>query len=778
MATLAAAQARPASATAPLASPGALRLAAFAALALFGAAHWGALVAPGAGGAMTGMVAAGAAAGAVLLGVSRGLRADVRTARGVARLVLLGAVVLGLLALVFLAAGVPAGLVVDPRDWDVLVSGLADGISSTPGITVPYRGADEWTRTAVLIGGTALVALAAGLAFWPRRGRSLGLHKTAAVALGALYAVPVVQHGPDSPYLDGVVFCVLLAGFLWLETLRADRLLAAGACLLVATVLGAVVAPRLDAGAPWLDYESLAERLEPTKALAFSWDHGYGPLRWPRDGREILRVRARSAAYWKADDLDAFDGVRWLDSGSVDPAQPDERPGPASWTQTITVVDRGLLSQSFVGAGTTLGIDKGPHHVETAPGHFEVLGGPLRPGSSYQARVYTPRPTDAQLRRAPPPGSKGPGSRYANVTLPVRDGVTVTDPGSGVVLAARRAVVSFPRFGTDASPQVLWRGGIPLRPRDRDAVLRNTPYAPMLALARRLRADSISPYDFVQRVRARVMEGALYDENVSGAGLPLERFLFDDRRGYCQHFSGAMALLLRMGGIPARVATGFSPGVFNTRRKEFSVKDTDAHSWVEAWFEGLGWVTFDPTPSASPARSQQDDRSSGASSFGPGPPVRGSNVPGDRPFEQGDLGATRAPATDEGFDWRVPLVGALLAVLLGVVVVRVTRAGRLPGPPLAPELAELQRALHRSGRTPAHGTTLTRLEALLGGPRDGGAGAYLRSLRRQRFEGDGAPGPTSAERRALRRRLGEGLGPRGRLRAWWALPPRVRPRRR
>ncbi len=771
MGALAAAQARPAAATAPLAAPGRLRLAAFAALALYGAAHWGDLVAPGAGGAMAGMVAAASAVGAVALALTG------RLARA-ARAVVLGVLVLILLALAFLTAGAPAGLVVDPRDWDVLASGLSQGISSTPGITVPYRGADEWTRTAVLIGGTTLVALAAGLAFWPRRGRALGLHRTAAIALGALYAVPVVQHGPDNPYLDGAVFCVLLAGFMWLETLRADRLPVAGACLLVVTVLGAVVAPRLDAVAPWLDYESLAEKLEHTKALSYSWDHGYGPLDWPRDGREILRVKARSAAYWKADDLDAFDGVRWLDSGSVDPAQPDERPRPGPWTQTITVVDRGLLSQSFVGAGTTLDIERGPHHVETGPGHFEVLGAPLRPGSSYRARVYTPRPTDAQLRRAPAPRAGGPGARYANVTLPVRRGLTVTDPRSGVVLPARRAVVYFPRFGADGPPEVFWRGGIPLRQRDRDAVLNGTPYAPALALARRLRAESTTPYDFVQRVRARVMDGALYDENVRADGLPLERFLFDDRRGYCQHFSGAMALLLRMGGIPARVATGFSPGSFDAKRKEFSVKDTDAHSWVEAWFEGLGWITFDPTPAASPARSQQDDSSSGPSSFAPRPPLRAPGRAGDRPFAPGDPGAGRASSTDAGFDWRAPLIGVVLAAVLAVAVVRLVRAGRLPGGPLAPELAELQRALHRSGRTPAGGTTLTRLEALLGGARDPGAGGYLRAVRGQRFGGEGAPGPTVAERRALRRRLGDGLGLRGRLLAWWALPPRVRLRRR
>jgi transglutaminase-like putative cysteine protease len=753
---------------APVASPRVLRLVAFAALAWYGAAHWGGLVSPGAGGAMLGMVAAAAAAGAAMLAVPARIGPAARVAVPVALVVVL-------LALALVAAGAPVGVVVDPRDWDVLVSGLSEGISSTPGITVPYRGVDEWTRTAILAGGTALVALAAALAFWPRRDDGPGLHRSATVALVALYAVPVVQHGPDAPYLDGIVFCVLLTAFLWLETLRADRLPVAGACLLAATLLGALVAPRLDAGTPWVDYESLAEKLEPTKAATFNWNHSYGPLHWPRDGREILRIKARTAAYWKVEDLDTFDGVRWVDSGSVDPARLERAPRNERWTQTITVIDRGLRSTAFVGAGTTLAIPRGPHNVETGPGHFETIGHELAPGSSYEALVDAPKPSATQLRRAPDPRPDGLGGRYLDVSVPTSDGLTVTDPASGVELPAENVVLRFPAYGSDDPLQVLWRNALPLGAQDREAVVRATPYAPMIALAQRLRRESTGPADFVERVRARVMENATYDENVRGGGFPLERFMFDDRRGYCQHFSGAMALMLRMGGIPARVSTGFSPGVLDSKRKQYTVKDTDAHSWVEAWFEGLGWVTFDPTPSASPARAQQDDRAPHGADAG-----RPNNLPavqsGDRPSFPGDRGAVRARAESDSFDWRLPAAGAVLVILLGLGSVRLVRAGRLPGGPLAPELAELQRALHRSGRTPAGGTTLARLESLLGD--DGGAGGYLRAVRRQRFAGAGAPGPTRAERRALRRRLGDGLGLGGRVRAWWALPPRVRGSRR
>ena len=63
-----------------------------------------------------------------------------------------------------------------------------------------------------------------------------------------------------------------------------------------------------------------------------------------------------------------------------------------------------------------------------------------------------------------------------------------------------------------------------------------------------------------------------------------------------------MALLLRMGGVPARVATGFTTGAYDQNTKSWLVTDVDAHAWVEAWFPHYGWVTFDPTPAAAPAR--------------------------------------------------------------------------------------------------------------------------------------------------------------------------------
>ena len=97
-------------------------------------------------------------------------------------------------------------------------------------------------------------------------------------------------------------------------------------------------------------------------------------------------------------------------------------------------------------------------------------------------------------------------------------------------------------------------------------------------------------------------DGFTYNENPALTRYPLETFLFASRVGYCQQFSGAMALLLRMGGVPARVAAGFTSGTYDRSSHQWVVTDRDAHAWVEAWFPKYGWVRFDPTPVSAPAR--------------------------------------------------------------------------------------------------------------------------------------------------------------------------------
>ena len=743
------------------AHPERARLGAFAALGLFAGLHWGALIQPAQGGDMLlSLIFALAGAAALIAIPSDAPDWQQRTAAGVVAFVLF--------VLALLVAGVPLRML-GPRGWDELVAGMSQGISSTPAITVPYRGVDEWVRTAILSGGTALLALAALLAFWPRRAvaGAGGYPVAAAVALGTLYVVPIVEHGPDTPYFDGAIFCILLAAFLWLERVRSEQLALAVTCVVPTATVGAIIAPRLDSTRPWFNYEAFAEKLEPKKAEAFSWTHSYGPLTWPRDGREMLRIKATVPAYWKAANLDQFDGVRWREAPPSRDALVEARQN-RRWIQTIKVVDRGLRSTQFVGAGNVQAILPGSSRLALpqSDGTFVTSTKPLRPGDSYQALVYIPHPSDAQLRRS---AAKYPGytQDFLELRVPLQGAsIGKKDLGSGRPLG-RTAEIRFAPYGTDAGAGVVWPSGVGVE-QDGDSVLADSAYAQLYALTQEIRRTTKTPYEFVQAVQNRVQAGTTYDERPPQRRYPLAAFLFDTKTGYCQQFSGVMALMLRMGGVPARVASGFSPGSYNSERKDYVVRDTDAHSWVEAYFAPYGWITFDPTPAASPASSQLDDGGTSANGGPTLPPNFGGRLgqSGDRPFAPGDPGADIAP-TDSGGGWKLPVgagLVALMALLGGVTLWR----RRTPFATISPELAELQRALHRSGRDPAPDVTLARLEGLLGGSE--AAAAYVRAVRDRRYSRTAAD-PTWAQRRALRRQLGSGLGLRGALRAWWALPP-------
>lgn len=130
-------------------------------------------------------------------------------------------------------------------------------------------------------------------------------------------------------------------------------------------------------------------------------------------------------------------------------------------------------------------------------------------------------------------------------------------------------------------------------------------------LGKRLVAGESSRYDAAIAVRRYLQENYKYQLNSKlppeGADF-VDRFLFEDRIGYCDHFSTAMVVLLRSGGIPARWVKGFAPGepAANSDKHElvtagqelqrYTVTYADAHSWVEVYFSGSGWVPFDPTP--------------------------------------------------------------------------------------------------------------------------------------------------------------------------------------
>jgi hypothetical protein len=77
---------------------------------------------------------------------------------------------------------------------------------------------------------------------------------------------------------------------------------------------------------------------------------------------------------------------------------------------------------------------------------------------------------------------------------------------------------------------------------------------------------------------------------------PVGEFLFRRKQGHCEYFASAMAVMLRTLGIPSRMVTGFRGAEFNDLNSTYIVRASSAHTWVEAYFAGAGWVSFDPTP--------------------------------------------------------------------------------------------------------------------------------------------------------------------------------------
>ena len=110
-------------------------------------------------------------------------------------------------------------------------------------------------------------------------------------------------------------------------------------------------------------------------------------------------------------------------------------------------------------------------------------------------------------------------------------------------------------------------------------------------------------YDAARAVESHLRDKYGYSlEMKAGGADPLADFLFNVKQGHCEYFATAMAVMLRTQGVATRLVNGFLPGEYNEASGAFTVRQSDAHSWVEVYFpETKSWVTFDPTPSAGRA---------------------------------------------------------------------------------------------------------------------------------------------------------------------------------
>ncbi|MHB8533415.1 MAG: transglutaminase domain-containing protein [Solirubrobacteraceae bacterium] len=678
------------------------------------------------------------------------------------------------LVLALLAVGVPAQLLA-PDGWVALGRHVGHGVGALGPWLWPYTGHDPWAARAVLLVLPVVLTVAAALCFWPARtGRSGGARRGAALLLlVALYLAGVANTAAHLDGLRGLVLVTLVAAWLWLPGLRVADAPRAARWLLAGALVALMLRPLLSSPSSWIDYREGNAQAQLT--ASFQWDQLYGPVTWPRTAATMLEVHEPRPTLLRVTSLDRFDGLRFLRSATPPGSRSLDLPRRyADAVRIATITIAGLRSSLLVSGGGVagsarwLGVGAPPLRRE-ADGTLRApatVGG----GALYQVSSYAPARIPARLRAAARvfPRRYLP---YAQFELPDRGASGLPDP------KLRLDVRAQPRVGTLVGPA---RPGA--RP-GADAItalrIAESPYAGMFALAQRLARGARSDYDIAVRIQRFLLANYAYSEHVAQARYPLEAFLFTQRAGYCQQFSGAMTLMLRMDGVPARVGAGFKPVVHDPRTGGWRVRALDAHSWVEVFFAGTGWVAFDPTPQAPPARAG----SAGAPSKAV---VDGGSTPRRRAAPKLQVGALRvaAPRTRAGF----PLLPAALG-LCGLIALALLRRAWLSGRARLDRgvaggadgaAGELTRALavlargHAEKRPGAArcALTLAGLERQLRGRGRQAAADYVAALEAVRY---GPPGeaarPSRRGRAALRRALAAQAGARAALRVFAQMPP-------
>jgi hypothetical protein len=261
-------------------------------------------------------------------------------------------------------------------------------------------------------------------------------------------------------------------------------------------------------------------------------------------GEGFLPVKWRGAA------LAEFDGKRWFN--------------PAGLEQAIQVDNGEVVVRS-----ATEGASRGPNLI------YQVHLEPLIADTLFFAGTVETIKIDVRYLRYSRGGGFHVAARYGN------RGLNYSAYG---FLPNEWA----PGRYTAQLPQGILREYLTLPPLD--------PRIP--ELARQMTAGAERPAQKARAMEAHLRQDYGYTLELLSRPVddPLAYFLFVRRKGHCEYFASSMAVMLRTLGIPSRVVTGFQSGVYNPMTGWQVIRASDAHSWVEAWIEGRGWTTFDPTP--------------------------------------------------------------------------------------------------------------------------------------------------------------------------------------
>jgi len=764
-----------ASATAP--RTGVAPTVAFAASALIASLRFGSLLRP-----VPALAAIGIAA--VATGAAVALQRLHRYAEGGRVAAASVAVVVVAAALGFIVAGASVSEL-SPVHWGRFGHDVARGLGGLDGHW-PYEGAAVASRTAVLLGSAVVLIACAGLAFWPTR-EYPGERVVAVLALLLILYTSAAVNEPAAGWpLQGLLVCA--AAWLWVTALwppsRPAPARRMGAWIALATLGGIGAAAALQSSTPLVSYHDWNPFAGNFPASSFDWNQQYGPLDPKHLNEAMFSVRSGTPRLWRVTTLDRFDGVGFVSS----PPPPGEAltTDQRGTTTRARFTIQGLHSTELLSPGQATAVTLHGVSIPTllpfsSDGTISVAGPPPTSGDTYTVTAFVADSTPRVLAQAPPTVPAALQS-YTDIQLPDGDIVslarpTVVVPRTGLRGEGGSVPTPVPGAGVGLqSERLVTRGdSVSLLPgsavAEAQQQVEQSPYAGVLALAQRLAAGAHNNYEVIARVDSYLRDNFVYSTSPKRSTYPLVSFLLHTHLGYCQQFSGAMALLLRLDGIPARVAAGFQTGSHNSSG-EYAVTGRDAHEWVEAYFSGVGWVSFDPTPPAAssalpiPAGLAADpDAVAGAAT---GLTGGRSTVVRRRDIGLGQTATTAHGRSGGGAWWLAAaliLVGLACAGGLTFLLAVRRRPRRDP-------ITELTDALAVVGFALSPSMTLAELEPRLVIHYGPDAGAYAALLRRQRYStAETGRGPSAGDRRRLRRRLAAHRGLWLRLRLLVALPP-------
>jgi transglutaminase-like putative cysteine protease len=556
-----------------------------------------------------------------------------------------------------------------PRE---LAHDLREGSLAFWDVSLPFPAAEEPLMHGVTLAAVFAFGLVVSLALAWRR----PLLASGALAAGAAWPATMVVE-TNRVAAGALILGACLAMLAWggRRPARAARPAVLAGAVVVAAALVAGAQPAVAKGEflQWKRWDPYDKPADPV-GVDYVWDASYDGIKFPDTPTDVLVVTGpEQVDYWRAGTLDEFRAGRWVEAPALvavsserqqltgDPLLP-ARARSAESIVRATVEVKALRDDHLVAPGTPIVLDpRGIGTVEYRTGNVAVVDGGLERGDRYVVWSYVPRPRPRDLAAVPPLSDRR--NTLQSPFLQVAPGIALAPFAAAGRDAQVRSLASNPRL----APRVV-------------------PYLPLYRRALAVAGGARTQYAAVVALEAwfRTGGGFRYSESPPRlrAGAPLVDFVERTRAGYCQHYAGAMALMLRYLGIPARVAVGFTAGKHDEKKASWTVRDTDAHAWVEVWFEGWGWLNFDPTPTRGAAESPYANASAipgVQSEIGaivrqelrrgsqPTGPAEGTQAAGGRDVP-GDLAGTVGAAARTGGSL-VRLLALLLVAALALVAV-------------------------------------------------------------------------------------------------------------